>query len=95
MIHGLPGCGKTYLLRLIVDRVLKRFKFGVQGCSFQGIAASLMRIGDKSGETMHAMFSMNIRSNKKRNRNHVKSLFPLLENVRLLIIDEISMTVST
>lgn len=94
MIHGLPGCGKTFLLKLIVDRVLTRLNFGVQGCSFQGIAASLMRIGTKTGETMHAMFSMNIRINKKSKRNHVKSLFPLLENVRLLIIDEISMTVS-
>ena len=53
-----------------------------------------MRIGTKTGETMHAMFSMNIRINKKSKRSHVKSLFPLLENVRLLIIDEISMTVS-
>ena len=58
------------------------------------ILASLMRIGTKTGETMHAMFSMNIRINKKSKRSHVKSLFPLLENVRLLIIDEISMTVS-
>jgi len=79
------------LLQQVVDRVLSRLNMGVQGCSLQGIAATLMSIGSKSGATMHSMFSINIEGNKKRKSGYLKVLFPTLERVRLIIIDEISM----
>ena len=68
---------------------------GAQGCSFQGIAASLMSIGDKSGATMHTMFNLNIEGNKKSKTGYLKVLFPILERVRLIVIDEISMVSAT
>ena len=91
LINGGPGTGKTYLQRKIVDRVLKRLNMGVKGCALQGSAAVLMHIGDKSGETMHTTFSIDL-PHKRKNANHLKVLYPILETVDLLIMDEVSMT---
>eukprot|EP00943_MAST-04B_sp_MAST-4B-sp1_P002372 g2372.t1 len=92
LICGGPGTGKTYLQRLITDRVLARLGMGVKGCSLQGSAAVLMKIGTTHGETMHTSFSINVYNNKKKKKNYLKALFPLLEHVDLIVMDEISMT---
>ena len=51
-----------------------------------------MTIGSKHGETMHTTFSVNVYNNQKNKECYLKTLFPLLKHVDLIVMDEISMT---
>jgi hypothetical protein len=96
LICGGPGTGKTFLTNCILKQ-MPRLRIRAAGCSFQGVAASLMRVSDKRGQTYHSMFQIARDNNGGTNKiqldpNRLQKHFPLLEKVSLVVMDEISMT---
>lgn len=86
MLTGMAGAGKTYTLNQYISYLKnKRIKYAVTAST--GIAASHL-----NGVTIHAWSGIGVKDElSKKDLETIKSKKPILQEVAVLIIDEISM----
>lgn len=86
-IAGAAGTGKTTIAKIIGDRL--GFKNSeIKFCTYTGRAALILNQKGTDATTIHSL----IYNFKKKGRHYIKRLKPSLgENVKLIVVDEISM----
>ena len=96
LVHGSPGCGKSYLTHKIFNKA-KQYDLQVGCCAYMGKAATLM----PKGRTIHNFLGLKRCkknallfnwSDLKRNQSYGKTLNHFKrDKIGMIIIDEISM----
>ncbi len=88
-IHGKAGCGKTYLIRQIEKQIE-----GCQVLAPTNLAASLY----KSARTLHSFFhssfdslDIGVQDPRGLTLDRLAGITPLLQGIRMLVFDEVSM----
>lgn len=97
-VTGTAGSGKSFTLKLIVEqirrgyRILDDQKTYVKVCAYTGVAALLIK-----GQTIHSVFKLPIQKShklpdfKKLSGIWLEQLRRAWQNIRFIIIDEVSM----
>lgn len=87
LITGKAGVGKSYLIKYLKSYLSKKHKFkNIATLSFTGAAA--INVG---GQTIHSFFGFKTKPLSRGDIYYNQFKAPVLENLDLLIIDEVSM----
>jgi hypothetical protein len=88
-LDGEAGTGKTYATRILMDTVRRSWGYdAVLACAYQGNAACNLEIG---AQTIHRAFGINSFERRKGTPPKNDVLLQEFANLKLLVIDEISM----
>ena len=92
LVHGEPGVGKSYVIACMKELCTDVLKWQ-QGVEFQVIALQAAMAEQLAGDTIHHALGIHLfdKDDEKHSKANMRKLAKRLEQLRWLIIDEISM----